>query len=138
MWAYVPICFIAWFHGQLTLPSSNILSFITRKNFAKSKCKNFASSSLAGICNVIATNPLSVISNTVIAAHKSKHTNLSIISASKKIYRDSGLIGFYRGLTVSLILVSNPTINFTINSVLSKFLESNMIRKSKFRFGKFY
>jgi hypothetical protein len=95
------------------------------------KYKDLIASSSAGLINVFLTTPLSVISNTVIAAQKSKGVQLSILGAVKRIYDQSGVMGFYKGLFISLILVINPTINFTLKTVFSRILKSLLNRKGK-------
>ena len=45
---------------------------------------------------------------------------MGMIETIRKIYSQSGPTGFYKGLGVSLVLVSNPVINFTINEFLKK------------------
>lgn len=102
------------------------------------KYKDLIASSSAGVLNVLLTTPLSVISNTVIAAQKSKNIQLSIFGAAKRIYEQNGIMGFYKGLIISLILVINPTINFSLKTVFSRLLKSSLIRKSKQRCSQLY
>lgn len=95
------------------------------------KYKDLIASASAGVINVCITTPLSVISSTVIASQKSKGVQLSILMASKKIYEQNGLMGFYKGLFISLILVINPVINFTLKTVFARLLKSLLNRKGK-------
>ena len=75
---------------------------------------------LAGIVNVIAICPLSVLFNYVVSKKKSTGVTLSMAQACRDIYSKNGFAGFYKGLPVALILVVNPTINMTIFNSLKK------------------
>ncbi len=75
--------------------------------------------------NVFLVTPLSVTSNIIISIEKRKGVNLGFIQAVKKVYTTSGVKGFYKGLFISLILVINPVINFTIHSFLKVLIEKS-------------
>ena len=94
------------------------------EKFKDMKYGNILANIIAGMINVVLTNPLSVISTFVIAQKRSKHPeNLSLLSAAKKIYERDGLHGFYKGLGVSLVLVINPVINFALMRFLTKVIK---------------
>jgi hypothetical protein len=78
------------------------------------------SSGSAGCIATVMTNPFWVLKT--LQAKKNK----SIIASAKELIRDEGFLALWKGLTASLILVSNPIIQFAIYEWLKKksFLKS--------------
>lgn len=91
--------------------------------------RNLLCTYLAGVANVVAICPLSVLFNYVVSKRKATGRTLSMYSACLEIYAKSGLLGFYKGFVVALILVINPTINLTVFTLLSK-----LSKKARLRF----
>lgn len=89
-----------------------------KKKFPKSS--KLIPSLFAAIINVLLTTPLSVITNIIISAEKRKNITISLKTAILQIYAKNGLKGYYKGLLISLLLVINPVINFTLQSFLKK------------------
>jgi len=66
-------------------------------------------SSLAGVINVLSTLPIWVI-NTKMQLDTSK----GLLEQLQIVYKNDGLTGFYKGLIPSLILVSNPAVQYMV------------------------
>jgi adenine nucleotide transporter 17 len=74
-----------------------------------SKC-----SGSAGIVSAVATNPFWVLKT------KQAQNRTSIIKAGKDLVNSEGFFALWKGLAASLILVSNPIIQFGIYEWLKK------------------
>ena len=72
------------------------------------------SSGTAGCIGSIATNPFWVLKT------KQAHGNISIIEAGKQLISEEGFFSLWKGLLASLILVSNPIIQFCVYEWLKK------------------
>ena len=82
-------------------------------NNNNSKAKSLLASSLAGIINVLLTNPLWVANLRIVKGMKSKssvETNLFAMVA--KIAEEEGIGHLWSGTWASILLVSNPVIQF--------------------------
>eukprot|EP00798_Chlamydomonas_sp_ICE-L_P019102 gene19102-25706_t len=69
--------------------------------------------SLAGCGNVMVTLPVWVISNQMIGLQKSddpEMRKLSSYQVAQNLFTESGVLGFWKGLAPSLIMVLNPTL----------------------------
>ncbi len=100
-----------------------ILSKVNRKKFKDQKYCNLKAAMVSGIINVLLITPLSVITNTIVSAEKKKGISLGFFEAISLINNQNGVMGFYKGLGVSMLLVSNPVINFTVNEIMKKFFK---------------
>lgn len=76
-------------------------------------------SGLAGIVGSLATNPFYVLQT------RQSKENKPMIDIIKKMKNDEGLIAFWKGVLASLILVTNPIIQFVIYEWLKKNLSKN-------------
>jgi len=98
-----------------TLSASNFVFFLAfqrlKRLFRRSDWKrSLAASTLAGIINVLLTNPLWVANLNIIANPSSSS---SLWSELVRIYKQrGGLVKLWSGTTASLFLVSNPIIQF--------------------------
>jgi hypothetical protein len=81
---------------------------------------------VSGLCNVLLTIPLSVISNFVIKHKKDTGQSISMYQAFIKVVCKSGWRGLYGGLLFSLFLVVNPTINMLAYEKIKKVLPGLM------------
>jgi adenine nucleotide transporter 17 len=73
--------------------------------------------SLAGCGNVLITTPAWVIAMQMIAKEKSPvkaEREMDLKQVARKIYSEGGLVGLWRGLVPSLVMVLNPTIQFVL------------------------
>lgn len=101
---------------------------------------NLLLNSIAGVINMSMTLPLELIStklqvslspSAIISSHligpkkKVKETTWSLVKA---IYLKHGILAFWKGYTASIVLISNPAINYTIVDYIKKLLE---IRRGK-------
>lgn len=73
---------------------------------------NLGVASVAGVVNVMMTLPIWLVNTRITVASHGEYTG--VWDAIKKIHGEEGLRGFYRGLAPSLILVSNPAIQFVV------------------------
>ena len=85
-------------------------------------------SSMAGIINVLCTNPLWV-ANLRIIKDRTKRTNL--VRMILNIYHESGLRSLWSGTYASLLLVSNPVIQYFVYELGKKYLINHYIRTNK-------
>ncbi|KAF0694332.1 Aste57867_14785 [Aphanomyces stellatus] len=72
---------------------------------------NLAIGALAGAINMSITLPLDVISTRI---QTSKDTTISALAVVRQMYAEHGLLSFWKGYVPSLVLVSNPSIFYTI------------------------
>jgi adenine nucleotide transporter 17 len=73
--------------------------------------------SLAGCGNVLITTPAWVIATQMIAKEKSPvkaEREMDLKQVARKIHSEGGLVGLWRGLVPSLVMVLNPTIQFVL------------------------
>lgn len=71
------------------------------------------SASCAGFAASTATNPIWFVKTRLQLDHDSK-TEMTVTECVKKIYRTSGFIGFYKGITASYFGISETVIHFVI------------------------
>lgn len=81
-------------------------------------------SSMAGVINVLSTLPIWVV-NTRMQLDTSKSLKQQLAT----VYKDEGIKGFYKGIVPSLILVSNPAVQFMVFERLKSILMSRGNRK---------
>jgi hypothetical protein len=104
----------------LRCPAFVVLRYYTFKSLVLSHTSsssmgplsNLAVASVAGVVNVFMTLPIWLVNTRMAVAPRGEYTGL--MDALRKIHAEEGLKGFYRGLTPSLILVSNPAIQFFV------------------------
>ena len=76
---------------------------------------NLGVASVAGVLNVLITLPIWLVNTRMTVgapAHAPPYKGL--LDAIRRIHAEEGFTGFYRGLLPSLILVSNPAIQFVV------------------------
>jgi hypothetical protein len=78
---------------------------------------------IIGSVNALMTNPIWVV-NTRMKLHPG-----GIVSSARGIYEREGWKGFYNGLVPSLILVSNPAIQFAAYEQMVRIM-TNRLRRS--------
>lgn len=103
--------------------TNNLMKVILRKITGEKSIsvgQNLFVASLAGVVNVLLTCPLWV-ANTRIKLQKNASARDStikpyagLIDCMDRIYREEGAIALWNGAGSSLMLVSNPTINFVV------------------------
>eukprot|EP00884_Botryococcus_braunii_P011532 jgi/Botrbrau1/2037/Bobra.0047s0017.1 len=75
---------------------------------------------LAGCGNVLLTNPFWVIVTRMQASEKhaskpdEKGSGHGPLACTRDLYHESGVLGFWKGVLPSLIMVSNPTVNYML------------------------
>lgn len=67
---------------------------------------------IAGAINMSMTLPLELL--TTRQQTQKKDQKRSLLVLAREIYQQRGLVGFWKGYIASLVLVSNPAINFTV------------------------
>ena len=85
---------------------------------------NLLIASVAGVINVVSTTPLWVVS-TRMSVQRSKNSSdayTSVWDGLTKISRQEGLMGLWNGTLPSLLLVSNPTIQFVVYERIKNWL----------------
>lgn len=93
--------------------------------------QNLFVASLAGVVNVLLTCPLWV-ANTRIKLQKTasaKDPNVKpyegLVNCMKRIYKEEGLEALWNGAGSSLMLVSNPTINFVVYDKVKQIIDKH-------------
>ncbi len=89
--------------------------------------KNIIIAALAGVFNVLVTNPLWMITTQLTL------TKESFMECCKRVLKDHGWSGFYAGVGSSLMLVSNPIIQFVCYEQLSRIARKIMELKPQKR-----
>lgn len=73
---------------------------------------NLLIASVAGVLNILCTLPIWVVNTRMTLARKGSSGYTSIPHAFRTIVAEEGVAALYKGLVPSLILVSNPAIQF--------------------------
>jgi len=106
---------LVYFYWYEFLKKLAIRLYLKNESKTLSALENLAVGTLAGCINVIATNPVWVV-NTRLKLEKSlpgetpQYTGT--LQGLFKVYKEEGLEGLWRGVVPSLVLVSNPAIQF--------------------------
>jgi adenine nucleotide transporter 17 len=87
-------------------------------------------STISGIITAIITNPIWVINSRVMTM-KPKYMNNNILNNLTVMIRNEGVFVLTSGLTSSLILVTNPVIQFTLYETIKIYLLSLDFEMSK-------
>ncbi|WIA37555.1 hypothetical protein OEZ86_014462 [Tetradesmus obliquus] len=86
--------------------------------------------SVAGMVNVMLTNPIWVVI-TQMQALSRQRPGMSTLSVVRQMYTDQGLGGFFKGLAPSMIMVINPTIQYILyESLVARALEWQRSRRA--------
>lgn len=105
------------------------LNFFCRHLSSDSPIVHILSASCAGFAASTATNPIWFIKTRLQLDYNSKD-KMSVMECTKQIYRTSGIIGFYKGITASYFGISETVIHFVIYEAIKakivSFIESHM------------
>lgn len=71
------------------------------------------SASCAGFAASTATNPIWFVKTRLQLDHNSKN-QMTLMQCVRKIYRTSGIVGFYKGISASYVGISETVIHFVI------------------------
>lgn len=108
--------------GLISLGTSNFIYFYTfhgLKHALKTSPKSdIFIGLLAGVVNVLATTPLWVVNSRLKVKKYTPYTG--ILDGLLHIARSEGIKALWSGLTPSLILVTNPAIQFTVYEALKR------------------
>ncbi|CAG9463647.1 unnamed protein product [Pedinophyceae sp. YPF-701] len=108
---------------------------------------SLAIATLAGIGNVLVTNPIWVVVTRMQAAQKKVRASASeagkpgpsaqrsstkgvaemeagMIATARELHREAGALGFYRGLLPTLLMVCNPTLQYVLYEYVVKWYQS--------------
>jgi adenine nucleotide transporter 17 len=134
-----------------TLATSNFVFFLAHQvmkrillaNHGTSQTKNkhisraLLASTLAGMLNVVVTNPLWVANLRIMVQSKPGDTNdgegqrRNLLSEMTSIVRQEGFSSLWKGTTTSMLLVSNPVIQFFFYEQLKQLLLQAKRRRSQ-------
>jgi len=70
--------------------------------------------SLAGCGNVLLTNPFWVLVTRLQTESKQGHAKKGASESVRDIYAESGVMGFWRGVVPTLVMVTNPTVQYML------------------------
>jgi len=109
--------------SRITLQSVSSISSISSMSSVSppSLWKSLLASSLAGVINVLLTNPLWVANMRIVQGNNTNNNNnnninikteSTLLSTLQTIVREEGVLQLWSGTLASLLLVSNPTIQF--------------------------
>lgn len=80
---------------------------------ADSPIVHILSASCAGFASATATNPIWFVKTRLQLDHNSQ-AQMTVRQCVQKIYRTSGILGFYKGITASYFGISETVIHFVI------------------------
>lgn len=75
---------------------------------------NLLIAAVAGVLNILCTLPIWVVNTRMTLARRGNSNYTSIAHTFRTIFAEEGVGGLYKGLVPSLILVSNPAIQFLV------------------------
>jgi adenine nucleotide transporter 17 len=120
-----------------TLAASNFVFFFVHQALKRFESKTLKStwkaiflSTLAGVVNVMLTNPLWVANLRIM---KGSTTNNSLLREMHSIARKEGIASLWNGMTSSLLLVTNPVIQFFCYEQFKQLLLVRRRRQSRSR-----
>lgn len=93
---------------------------------ADSPLVHILSASCAGFAASTATNPIWFVKTRLQLDQNSK-SQMSVTECIRKIYKTSGLIGFYKGITASYVGISETVIHFVIYEALKSKIVSEQV-----------
>lgn len=77
--------------------------------------ENMITGAISGSITSLLTNPIWVINTRLLVKNDSNsNKQVGIKEAALTIYREEGLVGFWRGIIPALVLVINPIIQYTV------------------------
>lgn len=98
--------------------------FVPNRNFpADSPVVHILSASCAGFAASTATNPIWFVKTRLQLDHNSK-TKMTVRECIRRIYKTSGILGFYKGISASYVGISETVIHFVIYEALKAKLVS--------------
>lgn len=92
------------------------------------------SAASAGFAASTATNPIWFVKTRLQLDYNSKD-KMTVTECVKKIYKTSGIIGFYKGITASYFGISETVIHFVIYEAIKAKIVSTK-QSLKWRFGR--
>lgn len=94
---------------------------------AESPIVHILSASCAGFAASTATNPIWFVKTRLQLDHNSKN-QMTVRECIRKIYKTSGIIGFYKGITASYVGISETVIHFVIyEAIKAKIVRTNIL-----------
>jgi len=111
-----PVLISLGFSNFVYFYANNMLKAIFKKMTGEKNISifyNLLVASIAGCINVFATCPLWV-ANTRLKINKNNNENIGLFGTVLKIAQEEGILSLWNGCMASLVLVSNPTINFVV------------------------
>ncbi len=86
--------------------------------------ENMLTGAVAGSITSVVTNPIWVINTRLLVKDdEGKSGKIGMKEAALKIYKDDGIVGFWRGIIPALVLVINPVIQYTVFEKLKTWIE---------------
>lgn len=104
---------------------------------AESPIVHILSASCAGFAASTATNPIWFVKTRLQLDHNSKD-QMTVRECIRKIYKTSGIMGFYKGITASYVGISETVIHFVIyEAIKAKIVRAILLQLfAIFFFGK--
>ncbi|KAJ3318296.1 hypothetical protein HDV06_000580 [Boothiomyces sp. JEL0866] len=102
---------------------------------AISIAENMITGAIAGSITSVLTNPIWVINTRLLVKDaEAGKTKIGMKEAALKIYKEEGLVGFWRGILPALVLVANPVIQYTVFEKLKAWVEKSVKDLTAFHF----
>ncbi|KAJ3268977.1 hypothetical protein HDV01_001965 [Terramyces sp. JEL0728] len=99
---------------------------------AISIAENMITGAIAGSITSIVTNP--IWTRLLVKDAEAGKTKIGMKEAALKIYKDEGIVGFWRGILPALVLVANPVIQYTVFEKLKAWVEKSVKDLTAFHF----
>jgi len=128
-----PVLISLGFSNFVYFYSNNMLKAIFKKLTGQkniSIAHNLIVASIAGCINVFVTCPLWV-ANTRLKLMKDKKESIGLFSMVYKIAKEEGVLSLWNGCLASLVLVSNPTINFVVYDKIKQIAIENALKSGR-------
>jgi adenine nucleotide transporter 17 len=92
---------------------------------ALSVVENMITGAISGSITSIVTNPIWVLNTRLLVKSEDGKAKIGMKEAALKIYKEEGIVGFWRGILPALVLVINPVIQYTVFEKLKEFIEKS-------------
>ncbi|KAJ3255441.1 hypothetical protein HK103_006258 [Boothiomyces macroporosus] len=99
---------------------------------AISIAENMITGAIAGSITSVLTNP--IWTRLLVKDAEAGKTKIGMKEAALKIYKEEGLVGFWRGILPALVLVANPVIQYTVFEKLKAWVEKSVKELTAFHF----
>lgn len=122
----LPVLKSLWTSNFVYFYTFHGLKLLNRSKESQSAGKDLLLATVAGITNVLMTTPLWVVNTRLKMSGLKNHEKVNykgLIDGLKKIRQQEGILALWNGTIPSLILVSNPAIQFMIYEAVKRRLD---------------